>query len=606
MLLPWRGGKRPVAVEVKGHENELPCDGRRLLRARDRLARDTCRDREVSRWNDIRMIMTNTTKRCLRWSVTGRFWIGVVLVTCIGCASGPISPGLPSGIVTPVSTSPAADGDGDGPAKYTVRGQGDWSTYEPSAGNDDYTRGPMRPSSPSTPPAASGTGLATPNQPPRETGYPPATTPNQPSGSLPPTAPGADAALPLPPGSNNQTLTATPTGPPPSPAGADGNAPWLTSPFLGSTPPDPLLNNDQLPGTPVPINVRVEEARTGKFMFGAGVNSEAGVTGQIIVDERNFDLFAFPRSPSDIWNGEAFRGAGQGFRLEAVPGNQVQRYLVSFTEPYLFSTPISLNTSGFYYDRGYYDWNENRLGGRLGLGYRLTPDLSFTSAIGLQTVRIDNIRVPGVPQLDEVLGSNDLYSARFSLRHDTRDLPFMPTEGHLVELSYEQTFGDFDYPRGGIDYRRYFLVRERPDGSGRHTLSFSLGADFTGSQTPIFENFFAGGFSTLRGFDFRGASPVVSGVTVGGHFRMLGSVQYMMPLTADDMIKAVAFCDFGTVEQNIEWNSDNVRIAPGFGFRINIPAMGPAPLAFDFAFPIAQADTDQTQVFSFFLGFGRG
>ena len=29
--------------------------------------------------------------------------------------------------------------------------------------------------------------------------------------------------------------------------------------------------------------------------------------------------------------------------------------------------------------------------------------------------------------------------------------------------------------------------------------------------------------------------------------------------------------------------------APGFGFRINVPAMGPAPLAFDFAFPVASA-----------------
>jgi len=494
----------------------------------------------------------------------------------------------------------------DGSAtKVTVRGQGTWTGYDPSAGNDDYLRGPMRPSIP-TEPAADNRNSPS-GVPPHQAAYPPASPPSQPTDAPP--QPRGDAPLPLPPDAGGTSNLAPPNSTrnlAPPPAATNGNSPWITSPFLNSATPDPLLNNESLPGTPVPIKVRVEEARTGRFMFGAGVNSEAGVTGQIIVDERNFDLFRFPRNLSEIWNGEAFRGGGQGFRLEAVPGNRVQRYLASFTEPYLFSTPISLNTSGFYYDRGYYDWNENRLGGRLGLGYRLTPDLSVTSGISLQTVRVDYIRVPGVPELDAVLGSNDLYSARFSLRHDTRDLPFIPTEGHLVELSYEQTFGDFDYPKGEIDYRRYFLVRERPDGSGRHTLSFSLAAGFTGAQTPVFENFFAGGFSTLRGFDFRGASPVVNGVIVGGQFRFLGSVQYMMPLTADDMIKAVAFCDFGTVERNIEWNNDNVRIAPGFGFRINIPAMGPAPLAFDFAFPIAQADTDQTQVFSFFLGFGRG
>ena len=127
-----------------------------------------------------------------------------------------------------------------------------------------------------------------------------------------------------------------------------------------------------------------------------GINSDAGVTGQITVDERNFNLFGIPTSWSQIWNGEAFRGAGQAFRLEAIPGNRVQRYLVSFTEPYLFSTPISLNVSGFLYDRGFYDWNESRAGGRLGLGYRLTPDLSVSAALRMEEVKITDPRVLGV------------------------------------------------------------------------------------------------------------------------------------------------------------------------------------------------------------------
>ena len=68
---------------------------------------------------------------------------------------------------------------------------------------------------------------------------------------------------------------------------------------------------------------------------------------------------------------------------------------------------------------------------------------------------------------------------------------------------------------------------------------------------------------------------------------------------------ASSFGDYGTVEQNIEIEAENFRVAPGFGLRIFVPAMGPAPIALDFAFPIAKADTDSTQVFSFFVGFGR-
>jgi outer membrane protein insertion porin family len=129
---------------------------------------------------------------------------------------------------------------------------------------------------------------------------------------------------------------------------------------------------------------------------------------------------------------------------------------------------------------------------------------------------------------------------------------------------------------------------------------------FSGSHTPIYERYFAGGFSTIRGFDFRGASPVNGGVSVGGNFKFLTSVEYMFPLTADDMLKGVAFCDLGTVEEEIAMYSNSFRVSPGIGLRIAVPMLGPAPLALDLAFPINYADTDQIQNFSFFLGMGRG
>ena len=370
--------------------------------------------------------------------------------------------------------------------------------------------------------------------------------------------------------------------------------PLLTSPSLG---PNPYMEAD--------IDVLVEEAQTGRFMFGVGVNSDAGVIGNIVVDERNFDLFRVPRSWQEVANGTAFRGSGQQFRLEALPGTLVQRYTASLTEPYLLGTQVSFNLSGFFFDRRFYDWDEQRLGGRLGFGYRLTPDLSLGMTLRAEEVNIHDPKVLGVPELDEALGKSNLFGTRMTVSHDTRDMPFAPTEGHLLEFSYEQVLGTYDYPRVTADFRQYFLIHERPDSSGRHTLGFSFRTGVTGAQTPIFEHFFAGGFSTIRGFDFRGASPVVGTVTVGGEFQFLGSVEYLFPLTADDMLRGVVFVDYGTVEENIEINSENYRVAPGFGMRLFVPAMEPAPIALDFAFPIAQAPFDDEQIFSFFIGFGR-
>ena len=94
-------------------------------------------------------------------------------------------------------------------------------------------------------------------------------------------------------------------------------------------------------------------------------------------------------------------------------------------------------------------------------------------------------------------------------------------------------------------------------------------------------------------------------VTVGGEFLYLSSIEYMAPLTANDMLRAVAFVDVGTVEESVKMEHEDLRIAPGVGLRITVPAMGPAPIALDFAFPIAEEAGDDKRTFSFFIGFGR-
>ena len=363
------------------------------------------------------------------------------------------------------------------------------------------------------------------------------------------------------------------------------------------------------------LDVDAEETQTGRLMIGAGVNSNAGLVGNIVIDEQNFDILRLPRSWDDIKNGTAFRGAGQRFRLEASPGTQLQRYMATFQEPYLFDTRIGLSLSASYYTRYFFDWAEARTGGRVGLGYQFqfAPDLSVNAGFRGESVDVFNPRLLA-PDIVNMLGTNSVYGFSAGLIHDTRDSPFLPTQGHLATFEFEQVIGTFVYPRGILEGRQYFLLNERPDGSGRHVLSIGSVLGMTGPDTPAYDNFYAGGYNTLRGFVFRGASPrqTVNGTSpqageaaaiVGGPFEWLNTIEYLFPITADDSLRGVVFTDFGTVESNVSIN--NMRVAPGVGLRITLPAMGPAPIALDFAVPIAYAPYDSKQLFSFFVGFAR-
>lgn len=350
----------------------------------------------------------------------------------------------------------------------------------------------------------------------------------------------------------------------------------------------------------VDVDVNVAEAQTGRLMFGVGVNSNAGVVGSIVLDENNFDITRIPTSTQDITDGTAFRGGGQQFRMEAVPGTQLSRYSISWRDPYFLDRDISFGVSGSYYNRYFPDWLERRAGGRVTLGKQFTPYLSATMAVRVEDVNISQPTTPTPQQLQDVVGSNFLSTVRLSVAHDTRDTAFLPGTGHFIEVGYEQGMADFVYPRVDLDARQYFTLSERPDGSGRNILSLSGQLGYEGSETPLFEHYFAGGFQSFRGFAFYGVTPRELGVRVGGTFQALGSAEYMVPVTADDTIQLVGFTDFGTVDDSV--TLENFRVSVGGGVRLTIPAMGPAPIALDFSVPLLKQDMDTTQLFAFYVG----
>ncbi len=355
------------------------------------------------------------------------------------------------------------------------------------------------------------------------------------------------------------------------------------------------------------VLVKVQEGRTGMFQASVGVNSDYGLVGNLSFTERNFNLFRWPTSlcRADGWN-NAFRGGGQIFSFQASPGTNVQSYRVSWDVPNVFNTKYLFGVTGLYGERSYDEWFEARYGGELRVGRQWTPRFSTTLNGGMYNVKISDPAVSFVPDLNEVLGVNRMYTVGLTATYDTRNHPYSPSAGYLIKGSAEAGLGDYNFPRVTLDGRYYKTLHQRVDGTGRWVLGFSTHMGWTGDDTPIFERYYGGGSQNLRGFEYREVTPRYqqSGFGIGGNFEFYNTVEFFVPISGGDEFQLAVFCDTGTVAESIK-NWGRYRVAPGVGLRFSIPMLGPAPLALDFSFPISKDPNDVTEVFTFNLSGSR-
>ncbi|MBV8381601.1 MAG: BamA/TamA family outer membrane protein [Planctomycetaceae bacterium] len=404
--------------------------------------------------------------------------------------------------------------------------------------------------------------------------------------------------------------------PPPPPVGVGPGSPQPNpTPPLGAGEPPGM--EPSLPGTnmtdvgpdrqdPFPnrsfadVVTSVSEAPTGRFMLGVGASGSQGLNGNLTISERNFDILNFPRSWDDVASGKAFRGAGQDMQIQLMAGTLINRFMASLRDPYLFDLPIAGAASGYLFQRIYPDWTESRAGGRFSLGRQFGTSTYADVAIRAENIQFYGFQSPAPADFLAASGHSFLASIRPTIRFDNRNSPFLPNKGQYLEVAFEQGWGTFTFPKVEVEGRTYFTLGSRPDGSGPRILALRGHFGATGRDTPVYERFFAGYIGSLRGFNYRGVGPHVLGVNVGGIMMFVGSVEYMFPLLANDTLRQVVFCDFGTVEDNYDFN--NFRAAVGTGIRLTLPMFGPLPLAFDLAFPIAKAPGDRVNYFNFSIG----
>lgn len=379
---------------------------------------------------------------------------------------------------------------------------------------------------------------------------------------------------------------------------------------LQTSPPRAVIQQPD-PAMPTHRDVLVEvtETNTGLLSLGAGVGSDAGVSGRLSYEQRNFDITDWPDSIGDLFSGRSLRGGGQTLRIAAEPGQVFENYSVSLSDPSLNDSFIGGSIGASFGRRRFDEFSDNRTTLGAGLTRRFGDRWTAQTNLQWQNVRLFDLEPSSTTEAFAFEGTNQLTRIGGAIRRTT--VPpaerFRPTRGSITGIGVEQVGilgGDFEYTEIRLEHSVFLSVYESFAGA-KTVLRLKGELQWIPqgqSEVPVYERFYSGGQS-FRGFEFRTISPKgvradngEPGDPVGGIFMAFAGAELQQPIFTEDLAIA-AFVDSGTVER--EFAVETWRVSAGVGLRLYVQQLSPAPLAFDFGFPIVKDDLDEDRLFTF-------
>ncbi|WP_035257992.1 outer membrane protein assembly factor BamA [Desulfatirhabdium butyrativorans] len=315
------------------------------------------------------------------------------------------------------------------------------------------------------------------------------------------------------------------------------------------------------------LDIEVKEKPTGTFSFGGGYSSVENFFIVGSVTQRN--LF----------------GRGQILEFRGTIGGVTQRYVASFTEPWLFDIPLSFGIDLYDQTWDYDTYSVDSVGTKLRLGY---PIWDYTRIYLTYNFDISDLYDLTTAASDYFLGMegrNTLSSLTPSIRYDSRDRIFNPTEGSNSQISVEYAGnflgGTIGFTKYIAEAGHYFPLFWKTVGFAHAKIGYIQ--DHPGELLPPYDRFYLGGINSLRGFSWDELSPVdANGNKIGGDKYIQFNFEYIFPLIREAGLMGVAFYDTGNLYNDDQSLSlSDLRKSTGGGIRWYSP-MGPIRLEYGY------------------------
>ncbi len=323
------------------------------------------------------------------------------------------------------------------------------------------------------------------------------------------------------------------------------------------------------------LKIDVVEKSTGAFSFGAGYGNADKLYGTISISERN--LF----------------GRGQKLELKGTMGSKTQDIDLTFTEPYVWDIPLSGTLKFYNWKYDFEEYDKDSFGFGLSFSY---PIFNYTRArLGYvyDIADISNISSDAPDSIKELNGKNTKSSIKSSLRYDSRDSTFVPSEGsnHGFSFEFAGLGGDIGFMKY-IGETTYYLPLFWGLVLAPHAEAGYVNKTRT-KKLPDYEKFYLGGIGSLRGFKRDDLAPRDNdNNSIGGDKYVQFNLDLTFPLLKDQGVFGGLFFDTGRVygdNESIELDPGDLRQSAGLGIRWMSP-MGPVRL--EYGFILDQKETD--------------
>lgn len=388
----------------------------------------------------------------------------------------------------------------------------------------------------------------------------------------------------------------------------------------------------------VDLAVNVKETTSGSFVFGLGYSQLSGLSTSIQLSQNNF------------------LGSGNRVSVEANRNVYLQRYSFSFLNPYFTDNGMSLgyNLSWREFDNSDFNtvsYSSTSRQAQAVAGLPITEFDTVSAAFGIDSNQIFAGPEFGSPQVISdyiaAVGQRTFHAWRGELgwARDTRNDFFAPTRGMYqrvsaeialpgstveyyklnyeiskywplgralvlntrAELGYGDSYGDpavrdvcFTNPTDVDNDNNPATPPIRVPGPPPTDPCLQSSPDYvrtiTADGLPFFENFYAGGVRSVRGFRDNTLGPRVSRFAggpleqpIGGALKTVGSLELIFPTLLDTPAARVsAFVDFGNVFSDVDaFDAGDLRASAGVALLWRAPV---GPISISYAYPLRKKD----------------